>query len=61
MTKKSIQRYTQNLRSKRDRFIGKVSNSIQEKINNIVDLYEDRKIVPTRKCRQVDRWAGGKG
>ena len=45
MTKKSIQRYTQNLRSKRDRFIGKVSNSIQEKINNIVDLYEDRKIV----------------
>ena len=45
MTKKLIQRYTQNLRSKRDRFIGKVSNSIQEKINNIVDLYEDRKIV----------------
>ena len=45
MTKKLIRDYTQNLRNKRDRYIGKVSNSIQEKINNIVDLYEDRKIV----------------
>ena len=45
MTKRNIQKYTQNLRNIRDRYIGKVSNNIQEKINNIVDLYEDRKIV----------------
>ena len=45
MTKKLIQTYTRFLRDTRDKYIGKVSNSIQQKINNIVDLYEDRKIV----------------
>ena len=44
MTKKNIRNNIKYLRTKRDRFIGKVSNSIQEKINNAVDLYEDRKI-----------------
>ncbi len=44
MTKKIIQRYTRILRDTRDKYIGKVNNSIQQKINNIVDLYEDRKI-----------------
>ena len=44
MTKKLIRDYLTGLRRRRDNAIGKVSNDIQAKINNVVDLYEDRKI-----------------
>ena len=44
MTKKLIRDYLNNLRRRRDNAIGKVPNDIQAKINNVVDLYEDRKI-----------------
>ena len=44
MTKKLIRDYLKGLRTRRDNAVGKVSNDIQQKINNVVDLYEDRKI-----------------
>ena len=44
MTKKLIRDYLKGLRNRRDNAVGKVSNDIQQKINNVVDLYEDRKI-----------------
>ena len=44
MTKKLIRDYLTGLRRRRDNAIGKVSNDIQAKINNVVDLYEYRKI-----------------
>ena len=44
MTKKLIRDYLISLKRRRDNAIGKVSNDIQAKINNVVDLYEDRKI-----------------
>ena len=44
MTKKLIRDYLTGLRRRRDNAIGKVSNDTQAKINNVVDLYEDRKI-----------------
>ena len=44
MTKKLIRDYLTGLRRRRDNAIGKVSNDIQARINNVVDLYEDRKI-----------------
>ena len=43
MTKKLIRDYLTGLRRRRDKAIGKVSNDIQAKINNVVDFYEDRK------------------
>ena len=45
MTKKHIRKNIQTLRNLRDAKIGKVPSTIQQKINNIVDLYEDRRIV----------------
>ena len=47
MTKKLIRDYLTSLRRRRrrDNAIGKVPNDIQAKINNVVDLFEDRKIV----------------
>ena len=44
MTKKTKRMTINTLRSVRDRNVGRVSASIQQKINTIVDLYEDRKI-----------------
>ena len=44
MTKKAIRNNISILRSVRDRNVGRVSASIQQKINKVVDLYEDRKI-----------------
>ena len=44
MTKKLIKNYVKNLQSLRDAQRGKVSNQTLTKINNVVDLYEDRKI-----------------
>ena len=44
MTKKLIKNYVKNLQSLRDARRGKVSNQTLTKINNVVDLYEDRKI-----------------
>ena len=44
MTKKHIRNNISILRSIRDRHVGKVSASIQTKINTIVDLYEERRI-----------------
>ena len=44
MTTKLIRDYLKGLRTRRDNAVGKVSNDIQQKINNVVDLYEDRKI-----------------
>lgn len=45
MTKKNIKINLQNLRGTREKARGKVSTSSLQKINNIIDLYEDRKIV----------------
>lgn len=45
MTKKSIERNLKILRSYRDRRRGKVNTSTLEKINNVIELYQDRKIV----------------
>ena len=44
MTRKLIKNYTQNLKSIRDAKQGKVSNQTLAKINNVIELYEDRKI-----------------
>ena len=44
MTKKLIRNYIQNLKSIRDAKRGKVPNQTMTKINNVIDLYEDRKI-----------------
>ena len=44
MTKKLIRNYIQNLKSIRDAKRGKVPNQTLTKINNVIDLYEDRKI-----------------
>ena len=44
MTKKLIKNYTQNLKNIRDAKQGKVPNQTMTKINNIIGLYEDRKI-----------------
>jgi hypothetical protein len=44
MTKKHIRDNIAYLRNKRDNAVGKVSNEILQKINKVVDLYEDRKI-----------------
>ena len=44
MTKRLIQNYIQNLKSIRDAKRGKVPNQTMTKINNVIDLYEDRKI-----------------
>ena len=44
MTKKLIKNYTQNLKSIRDAKQGKVPNQTVTKINNVINLYEDRKI-----------------
>ena len=44
MTKRLIRNYIQNLKSIRDAKRGKVPNQTLTKINNVIDLYEDRKI-----------------
>ena len=44
MTTKNIRKNINFLRALRDRHTGRVPTSIQQKINNVVDLYEDRKI-----------------
>ena len=44
MTKKSILRNLQNLRNDRERARRKVSTATLQKINNVIDLFEDRKI-----------------
>ena len=44
MTKRLIRNYIQNLKSIRDAKRGKVPNQTMTKINNVIDLYEDRKI-----------------
>ena len=44
MTSKNIRKNINFLRALRDRHTGRVPTSIQQKINNVVDLYEDRKI-----------------
>ena len=44
MTKKLIRNYIQNLKSTRDAKRGKVPNQTMTKLNNVIDLYEDRKI-----------------
>ena len=45
MTKKLIKKnYTQNLKNIRDAKQGKVPNQTMTKINNVINLYEDRKI-----------------
>ena len=44
MSKKLIRNYIQNLKSIRDAKRGRVSNQTMTKINNVIDLYEDRKI-----------------
>ena len=44
MTTKNVRKNINFLRALRDRHTGRVPTSIQQKINNVVDLYEDRKI-----------------
>ena len=44
MTTKNIRKNINFLRALRDRHTGRVPTSIQQKINNVVDVYEDRKI-----------------
>ena len=44
MTKKLIKNYIQNLKNIRDAKQGKVPNQTMTKINNVINLYEDRKI-----------------
>ena len=44
MSKKLIRNYIQNLKSIRDAKRGRVPNQTMTKINNVIDLYEDRKI-----------------
>ena len=44
MTSKKKRKNINFLRALRDRHTGRVPTSIQQKINNVVDLYEDRKI-----------------
>ena len=44
MTKKLIRNYIQNLKNIRDAKQGKVPNQTMTKINNVINLYEDRKI-----------------
>ena len=44
MTKKSILRNLQNLKNDRERARRKVSTATLQKINNVIDLFEDRKI-----------------
>ena len=44
MTTKNIRKNINFLRALRDRHTGRVPTSIQQKINNVVDLYEDRRI-----------------
>ena len=44
MTKKLIKNYIQNLKSIRDAKQGKVPNQTMTKINNVINLYKDRKI-----------------
>ena len=51
MTTKAIRNNISILRSVRDRNVGRVSPSIQQKINTIVDLYEDRKYITVWHCR----------
>ena len=54
MTKKLIRDYLTSLRRRRDNAIGKVPNDIQAKINNVVDLFEDRKIVIYNTANLID-------
>ena len=44
MTKKIIKNYITNLKNIRDAKQGKVPNQTLTKINNVINLYEDRKI-----------------
>ena len=44
MTTKLIKNYIQNLKNIRDAKQGKVPNQTLTKINNVINLYEDRKI-----------------
>ena len=44
MTKKLLKNYIQNLKNIRDAKQGKVPNQTMTKINNVINLYEDRKI-----------------
>ena len=44
MTKNLIRNYIHNLKSMRDAKRGRVPNQTMIKINNVIDLYEDRKI-----------------
>ena len=44
MTKKLIRDYLTGLRRRRDNAIGKVSNDIQAKINNVVDFLRTEKL-----------------
>ena len=53
MTKKAIKRNIDTLRNLRDSKIGKVPNTIQEKINNITDLYIDRKITQVATAERL--------
>ena len=44
MTKKLIKNHIQNFKNIRDAKLGKVPNQTMTKINNVINLYEDRKI-----------------
>ena len=55
MTKKSITRNLASLKSIRDRKQNKVNTVTLQKINNIIDLNEDRKIVSIWHRRKIDK------
>ena len=56
MTKKLIKVYIQNLKNIRDAKQGKVPNQTMTKMNNVINLYEDRKISAIHNSGKFHKW-----